>query len=113
LRSIKSSSSLDSDVQPTPTALLALLAFPFLGAATVPVVYRVFVGASDIEELLAHSTAPHLGLIVAAFGIAKVYCAKPIKKKPLNRFGRELYYMLISETPVRTRVHSPRGVFVD
>jgi NADH:ubiquinone oxidoreductase subunit 5 (subunit L)/multisubunit Na+/H+ antiporter MnhA subunit len=113
LRRVKSCSSLDPHVQPTPTALFALLAFLFLGAAAVPLVYRVLVGASDTEELLAHSTASHLGLIVAGFGIANVYCAKPVKKKPLNRFGRELYHMLISETPVRTREPSPRGVSID
>jgi hypothetical protein len=155
-------------VQPTPTVLFALLAFPFLGAAAVPLVDRVpgertacfaalvalacfglvanrfgtvsvtgrlsalagfflnalsaeaigqaaflLVGVSDIEELLADSTAAHLGPTVAGFDIATVYGTRPIKKKPLNRFGRKLYDMPISETPVRTREISPRGVFID
>jgi len=46
------------------------LFFVALGLATMTVTAILAVGASDIKELLAYSTASHLGLIVAGFGMA-------------------------------------------
>ena len=45
--------------------------FVALGLLTMTVAAILAVGASDIKELLAYSTASHLGLIVAGFGIAE------------------------------------------
>ncbi|WP_254537650.1 hydrogen gas-evolving membrane-bound hydrogenase subunit E [Halomarina litorea] len=50
-----------------------MLAFAVLGLVTMTVAAILAVGATDIKELLAYSTASHLGLIVAGFGIANVY----------------------------------------
>jgi multicomponent Na+:H+ antiporter subunit A len=47
-----------------------LLVFATLGLATMTVTAILAVAASDIKELLAYSTASHLGLIVAGFGTA-------------------------------------------
>ncbi|UPV73233.1 DUF4040 domain-containing protein [Halorussus limi] len=44
------------------------LAFAILGLTTMTVAAILAVGATDIKELLAYSTASHLGLIVAGFG---------------------------------------------
>ena len=44
------------------------LAFAVLGLTTMTVAAILAVGATDIKELLAYSTASHLGLIVAGFG---------------------------------------------
>jgi multicomponent Na+:H+ antiporter subunit A len=44
--------------------------FATLGLVTMAVTAVLAVGASDIKELLAYSTASHLGLIVAGFGFA-------------------------------------------
>ncbi len=46
------------------------LVFTVLGLATMTVAAILAVGATDIKELLAYSTASHLGLIVAGFGFA-------------------------------------------
>ena len=47
-----------------------------LGLLTMTVTAILAVGATDIKELLAYSTASHLGLIVAGFGFASVYGAE-------------------------------------
>jgi multicomponent Na+:H+ antiporter subunit A len=52
------------------------LAFAVLGLATMTVAAVLAVSATDIKELLAYSTASHLGLIVAAFGFANEYGAE-------------------------------------
>ncbi|WP_458185624.1 hydrogen gas-evolving membrane-bound hydrogenase subunit E [Haladaptatus sp. NG-WS-4] len=44
--------------------------FTVLGLATMTVAAILAVAATDIKELLAYSTASHLGLIVAGFGFA-------------------------------------------
>ncbi|WP_276281087.1 hydrogen gas-evolving membrane-bound hydrogenase subunit E [Halorussus caseinilyticus] len=46
------------------------LLFAVLGLTTMTVAAILAVGATDIKELLAYSTASHLGLIVAGFGFA-------------------------------------------
>ncbi|WP_435363385.1 hydrogen gas-evolving membrane-bound hydrogenase subunit E [Haloarchaeobius sp. DYHT-AS-18] len=46
------------------------LAFATLGLLTMTVTAILAVSATDIKELLAYSTASHLGLIVAGFGFA-------------------------------------------
>jgi multicomponent Na+:H+ antiporter subunit A len=48
------------------------LLFATLGLVTMTVTAILAVAASDIKELLAYSTASHLGLIVAGFGLANV-----------------------------------------
>ncbi|MFC6961459.1 hydrogen gas-evolving membrane-bound hydrogenase subunit E [Halocatena marina] len=48
------------------------LLFVALGLATMTIAAILAVGAVDIKELLAYSTASHLGLIVAGFGFAEV-----------------------------------------
>jgi multicomponent Na+:H+ antiporter subunit A len=45
--------------------------FVTLGLLTMTVAAILAVGATDIKELLAYSTASHLGLIVAGFGFAE------------------------------------------
>jgi multicomponent Na+:H+ antiporter subunit A len=45
------------------------LLFALLGLVTMTVTAMLAVAATDIKELLAYSTASHLGLIVAGFGI--------------------------------------------
>ncbi len=52
------------------------MAFATLGLVTMLVTAMLAVGARDIKELLAYSTASHLGLIVAGFGLANVYGAE-------------------------------------
>jgi multicomponent Na+:H+ antiporter subunit A len=47
-----------------------------LGLVTMTATAILAVAASDIKELLAYSTASHLGLIVAGFGFANVYGAE-------------------------------------
>ncbi|EMA50112.1 MULTISPECIES: hydrogen gas-evolving membrane-bound hydrogenase subunit E [Halococcus] len=47
-----------------------MLLFGTLGLVTMTVTALLAVGASDIKELLAYSTASHLGLITAGFGFA-------------------------------------------
>ncbi|WP_435153657.1 hydrogen gas-evolving membrane-bound hydrogenase subunit E [Haladaptatus sp. DFWS20] len=44
--------------------------FTILGLATMTIAAILAVAATDIKELLAYSTASHLGLIVAGFGFA-------------------------------------------
>ncbi|WP_418886441.1 hydrogen gas-evolving membrane-bound hydrogenase subunit E [Halapricum desulfuricans] len=45
------------------------LLFVAMGLVTMTVAAILAVGASDIKELLAYSTASHLGLIIAGFGV--------------------------------------------
>jgi multicomponent Na+:H+ antiporter subunit A len=47
-----------------------MLLFATLGLVTMTITAILAVGASDIKELLAYSTASHLGLITAGFGFA-------------------------------------------
>jgi multicomponent Na+:H+ antiporter subunit A len=47
-----------------------MVLFASLGLLTMTVTALLAVGASDIKELLAYSTASHLGLITAGFGFA-------------------------------------------
>ena len=47
-----------------------MLLFATLGLVSMTVTAILAVGATDIKELLAYSTASHLALIVAAFGLA-------------------------------------------
>ena len=50
--------------------------FAVLGLLTMTVAAVLAVASTDIKELLAYSTASHLGLIVAAFGFANEYGAE-------------------------------------
>jgi len=52
------------------------LLFAALGLITMTVAAVLAVGATDIKELLAYSTASHLGLIVAGFGFAEALGAE-------------------------------------
>ncbi|WP_410765121.1 hydrogen gas-evolving membrane-bound hydrogenase subunit E [Haloferax sp. DFSO60] len=52
------------------------LLFAVLGLLTMTVAAILAVSATDIKELLAYSTASHLGLIIAAFGFANSYGAE-------------------------------------
>ncbi|MFB6125696.1 MAG: hydrogen gas-evolving membrane-bound hydrogenase subunit E [Halolamina sp.] len=52
------------------------LVFATLGLATMTVTAMLAVTASDIKELLAYSTASHLGLITAGFGFAEAIGAE-------------------------------------
>jgi multicomponent Na+:H+ antiporter subunit A len=52
------------------------LLFAVLGLVTMTVAAILAVGATDIKELLAYSTASHLGLITAAFGFANSFGAE-------------------------------------
>ncbi|ELZ26728.1 NADH:ubiquinone oxidoreductase subunit 5 (chain l)/multisubunit na+/h+ antiporter, mnha subunit [Halogeometricum pallidum JCM 14848] len=52
------------------------LLFAILGLATMTVAAILAVSSTDIKELLAYSTASHLGLIVASFGFANEYGAE-------------------------------------
>ena len=52
------------------------LAFGVLGLLTMTVAAMLAVGATDIKELLAYSTASHLGLIVAGFAFASALGAE-------------------------------------
>jgi multicomponent Na+:H+ antiporter subunit A len=47
-----------------------------LGLTTMTVTAILAVGAGDVKELLAYSTASHLGLIVAGFGFTSIYGAE-------------------------------------
>jgi len=53
-----------------------LLLFAALGLVTMTVTAVLAVAASDIKELLAYSTASHLGLIIAGFGITNALGAE-------------------------------------
>jgi multicomponent Na+:H+ antiporter subunit A len=48
------------------------LLFVVLGLATMTITAMLAVGSTDIKELLAYSTASHLGLIIAGLGFADV-----------------------------------------
>ncbi|MFB6125641.1 MAG: hydrogen gas-evolving membrane-bound hydrogenase subunit E [Halanaeroarchaeum sp.] len=50
--------------------------FAVLGLVTMTVTAILAVSATDIKELLAYSTASHLGLIVAGFGFQNAYGAE-------------------------------------
>ncbi|MFB6139528.1 MAG: hydrogen gas-evolving membrane-bound hydrogenase subunit E [Halosimplex sp.] len=52
------------------------LVFAVLGLATMTITAILAVGASDIKELLAYSTASHLGLIVAGYGMIEAVGAE-------------------------------------
>jgi len=52
------------------------LLFAAMGLLTMTVAAMLAVGATDIKELLAYSTASHLGLIVAGFGFAEALGAE-------------------------------------
>ena len=52
------------------------LIFTALGLLTMTVAAMLAVTATDIKELLAYSTASHLGLIVAGFGFSSIYGAE-------------------------------------
>ena len=52
------------------------LLFAVLGLLTMTVAAMLAVGATDIKELLAYSTASHLGLIVAGFGFGSAFGAE-------------------------------------
>ncbi|MFB6129105.1 MAG: hydrogen gas-evolving membrane-bound hydrogenase subunit E [Halorhabdus sp.] len=52
------------------------LLFATLGLLTMTVGAMLAIKADDIKELLAYSTASHLGLIVAGFGLQSVYGAE-------------------------------------
>ena len=49
-----------------------MLLFATLGLVTMTITAILAVAAADIKELLAYSTASHLGLIIAGFGITNV-----------------------------------------
>ncbi len=53
-----------------------LLLFATLGLATMTICAMLAVAATDIKELLAYSTASHLGLMIAGFGFTSVYGAE-------------------------------------
>ena len=53
-----------------------MLVFAVLGLVTMTVAAILAVGAADIKELLAYSTASHLGLIIAGFGVANTLGAE-------------------------------------
>lgn len=53
-----------------------LLLFATLGLTTMTVCAILAVAATDIKELLAYSTASHLGLITAGFGFTSIYGAE-------------------------------------
>ncbi|WP_122090253.1 hydrogen gas-evolving membrane-bound hydrogenase subunit E [Halalkalicoccus subterraneus] len=53
-----------------------MLLFATLGLATMAVTAILAVASTDIKELLAYSTASHLGLMVAAFGFTVPYGAE-------------------------------------
>ncbi|QLG48030.1 hydrogen gas-evolving membrane-bound hydrogenase subunit E [Natrinema halophilum] len=53
-----------------------LLLFVTLGLTTMTVCAIMAVAATDIKELLAYSTASHLGLMIAGFGFTSVYGAE-------------------------------------
>ncbi|MFB6183094.1 MAG: hydrogen gas-evolving membrane-bound hydrogenase subunit E [Haloarculaceae archaeon] len=52
------------------------LLFVTMGLVTMTVTAMLAIAATDIKELLAYSTASHLGLIIAGFGLANVYGAE-------------------------------------
>ncbi|SEV83515.1 hydrogen gas-evolving membrane-bound hydrogenase subunit E [Natrinema salifodinae] len=53
-----------------------LLLFATLGLATMTICAIMAVASTDIKELLAYSTASHLGLMIAGFGFTSVYGAE-------------------------------------
>ncbi|MFC7007581.1 hydrogen gas-evolving membrane-bound hydrogenase subunit E [Halalkalicoccus salilacus] len=52
------------------------LLFATLGLATMAICAVLAVASTDIKELLAYSTASHLGLMIAGFGFAEIYGAE-------------------------------------
>jgi multicomponent Na+:H+ antiporter subunit A len=53
-----------------------MLVVATVGLVSMTITAILAVGATDIKELLAYSTASHLGLIVAGYGLATVYGAE-------------------------------------
>ncbi|WP_265108168.1 hydrogen gas-evolving membrane-bound hydrogenase subunit E [Halosolutus halophilus] len=53
-----------------------LFLFATLGLTTMTVCAILAVAATDIKELLAYSTASHLGLMIAGFGFTSIYGAE-------------------------------------
>ncbi|WP_255150486.1 hydrogen gas-evolving membrane-bound hydrogenase subunit E [Halorarius halobius] len=53
-----------------------MLVVATLGLVSMTITAMLAVGATDIKELLAYSTASHLGLIIAGYGLATVYGAE-------------------------------------
>ncbi|MDL5362384.1 hydrogen gas-evolving membrane-bound hydrogenase subunit E [Halalkalicoccus sp. NIPERK01] len=53
-----------------------MLLFATLGLATMTITAVLAVAASDVKELLAYSTASHLGLMIAGFGFTVPYGAE-------------------------------------
>ncbi|MFC4543341.1 hydrogen gas-evolving membrane-bound hydrogenase subunit E [Halosolutus amylolyticus] len=53
-----------------------LILFATLGLTTMTVCAILAVAATDIKELLAYSTASHLGLMIAGFGFTSIYGAE-------------------------------------
>ncbi len=53
-----------------------MLLFAAMGLLTMAITAILAVAATDIKELLAYSTASHLGLIIAGFGFQNVYGAE-------------------------------------
>ncbi|KYH26127.1 F(420)H(2) dehydrogenase subunit L [Halalkalicoccus paucihalophilus] len=53
-----------------------MLLFATLGLATMTITAMLAVAATDIKELLAYSTASHLGLMIAGFGFTVPYGAE-------------------------------------
>ncbi|SFC55696.1 multicomponent Na+:H+ antiporter subunit A [Halobiforma haloterrestris] len=63
-------------VRPLLVGVEWLLLFATVGLATMTVCALLAVAATDIKELLAYSTASHLGLMVAGFGFTSIYGAE-------------------------------------
>ncbi|THE65335.1 DUF4040 domain-containing protein [Salinadaptatus halalkaliphilus] len=63
-------------VRPLLAGLEWLLLFATLGLATMTICAVLAVASTDIKELLAYSTASHLGLITAGFGFTSVLGAE-------------------------------------
>ncbi|WP_121741210.1 hydrogen gas-evolving membrane-bound hydrogenase subunit E [Natronorubrum halophilum] len=53
-----------------------LFLFATLGLTTMTICAILAVGSTDIKELLAYSTASHLGLMIAGFGFTSIYGAE-------------------------------------
>ncbi|WP_255196758.1 hydrogen gas-evolving membrane-bound hydrogenase subunit E [Halorarius litoreus] len=53
-----------------------MLVIATLGLVSMAITAILAVGATDIKELLAYSTASHLGLIIAGYGLATIYGAE-------------------------------------
>jgi len=74
------------------------LLFAALGLLTMTVTAVLAVGATDIKELLAYSTASHLGLIVAGFGFAEALGAETGAFHILNHASFKAALFLVAGT---------------